>query len=142
MELTFALLVTQAWRPAGRSVAPGHSATGSPFLYQVRFLPLATTVKVSRIGAAGGGSTAKNSVTAMSVVQVAPAPQASVGLVGGFSATVTGTQTAPPGPASSAVVISGLAESSPARVASPASPSRRQPPVSSPPAGRMTNDRI
>jgi hypothetical protein len=63
-------------------------------------------------------------VTAISVVQVAPAPQASVGLVAVLSCTVTGTHTRPLLPARPAVVISGLVALRPGRVASGASPSQ------------------
>src|SRR5262245_11956115 len=102
------------------------------FLYQVRFRLLATNVNVSWIGADTGGA----SVKAMSVVQVAPAPQPSVGSVRCCSTRVTGVQIVPVDPVRWAVVMSGLAELSPLCVASASSPNWVQPPAASAAVGK------
>src|SRR3954464_14500668 len=68
----------------------------------------------------------------MSVVHLAPAPQASVGEVRASSRTVTATHGgAPLGPVNAAVVISGLFLPSPSRVARAWSPLLMQPPAAS-----------
>ena len=119
--------MTHAVKPVDSCVAPGQSATGTPFLYQVRCELLARNVKVSRIGAATSGP----SVTEMSIVQVAPLPHPSLGFDRRCSISVSGVQNRPVGPVRPAVVISGLAVLSPLRVASAASPAWTQLPAAS-----------
>src|SRR5262249_6573765 len=148
---TLARLFTHAFRPGGSSVAPRQEGTGSPggtgsprsgtgALYQVRFLLLATNVKVSWIVVGCAGTPPVRSVSlviAMSVVQLAPTPQPSVGFNRCRSTRVSGVQNMLVGPVGVASVMSGLSALRPLWVARVGSSAGTQAPAESPAVGTM-----